>query len=646
MFLNRLVSTIVRPISTAVRYIQMPFNQARSFMVNNPVSRTSQALRSQGRQLRYLTDLPRRSFGRLLPKRFRVAQRGETRDDADVPEEDKRLLRQYERSRSRRRVRGAARRAAFTQIHLLPRSGGERTVLHIGSATGISFTELILNPGTKGAIQLRFRLADEAMDGAPLVLRIASGPRDTTVTVDNTVAAPEAPVRTGSVISVSSSVMVRPGPEKYLKPEQQLFAATFDVQLVASGDLPAVTRVDAAWSTNVGPVRDVNQDAIGIYQHPKAYMFTIADGVGGGFAGEEVSAFAVKYLLNVFRRNIKFDHFSWYDIYAKAFGYVNAEVRAFVETAPTPAGTTLTSLFIRNWTAYIAHVGDTRLYHLRGLTLRQITRDHNQDVKRESFTSTGRAILVTQSVLVKAVGRSDEIEPDIQTLALQPGDMLLLTTDGITGNVSNDELLDIMTSKRLTEIPDELIERANARDNTDNATAVVIEVLPEAYDRDVWIADPQDRVYVGGIAWPLRLDKPNSLNTDYSILTQAGCLVLAALIFAGCVFFSGLQVRRFANWLQNPAAARVTQAVDANETDITLTPTPAATEEPTAAGENIAGDDSAPIGTLTPTPTPPTDIPPPTITPTPRPTETLPPSATPPPTSTPIPPTSTPRVAF
>lgn len=641
MFLNRLVSNIVRPISTAVRYVQMPFRQARSFMTNNPLTRTSRALRAQGQQLRYVVDVPRRYARKLLPKRFRMAQRSDASEDADMPDVDKGQLRAFERSRSRRRVRGTARKATFTQIHLLPQGGGERTVLHIGSTTNSSFTELILNPGTKGAIQLRFSLVDETTEGAPLMLRLASGPRDTTVTVDNTVAAPEAPVRNGSVIAVKSSISVRPGPEKYLKPEKQTFTAIFEVQLFAYGDLPAVTRVDAAWGTNVGPVRDVNQDAIGIYQHPKAYMFTIADGVGGGFAGEEISAFAAKYLLDVFRRNIKFDHFSWYDIYAKAFGYINAEVRHFVESAPSAAGSTLTSIFIRNWTAYIAHVGDTRLYHLRGLNLRQVTTDHNRDVKRETLTRGGRPTLVTQSVLVKAVGRSDEIEPDIQTLALQPKDMLLLTTDGVTGNVSKDEIFEIMTTKRLSEIPDELIELANSRDNTDNATAIAIEVLEAAYDRDVWIADPEDRIYVGGISGPLRLDKPASLSTEYSVLTRTGCFLLVVLVFAGCVLFSGVQVRRFVAWIQNPAPSSV--MVDRGATNIALTPTKTATTDAINDAGTAGTEESVPVGTVTPSPPPTATA---TLTRTPRPTDTPPPTATITPTHTPIPPTSTPRVAF
>jgi len=589
--------------------------RVRMLMTNNPAMRMSQAFRAQGQQLRFLGSMPRQMGKRLIPKRFRMANpRSGGGADDDLPEEDDRQTRAYERSRSRRRVRAIARREAFTQIHLSERGTATRTVLHIGSATGASFCEFILNPGTRQAIQLQFYLVDEVVHGAPLLLRLASGPRDTTVTVDNAIAAPEAPVRKGSVVSVNGRL--------------------FDVGLFAAGNLPAVTRVDAAWETNVGPVRDQNQDAIGIYQHPSAYMFTVADGVGGGFAGEEMSAFAVKYLLSVFQRNIAYEHFSWYDVYAKAFAYINAEVRNFITGAPSAGGTTLTSVFIRNWTVYVAHVGDSRVYHLRGQTFRQLTTDHNRELERETRNRDGRPTKVRQTILQKAIGQRDDIDPDVETLALQPGDMLLLTTDGVTNNVSDDELYAMLTTKRLTDIPRDLVALTNERQNTDNASVIAINVLEEAYDRDVWVADPEDRVYVGGPAWYLKLQKPSELRTMYSIITGTMTLLVVIAIFALIVLWSGIQVRRFARWLNNPAGFSVT--VDEREMPAAMTEeADIATMTPTL---TLIGAEVMVTHTFTPIPTQT-----PTVTRTPLSTVTPFPTRTPTPPSTLIPLTSTSR---
>ena len=319
-------------------------------------------------------------------------------------------------------------------------------------------------------------------------------------------------------------------------------------------------------------------------------MFTVADGVGGGYAGEEVSEFSVKYLLSVFKENIDYEQFSWFDVYDKAFRYVNAEVRHFVDAAPSVAGSTLTSVFIRNWTAYIAHVGDSRVYHLRGNEFRQVTTDHNRERNVKTRSRAGRTVTVKRSILQKAIGKNDTIQPEIQTLALQPKDMLLLVTDGITNNVSDDEIYEILNSKRLSDVPDELIALTNSRDNTDNASAIVIDVMREAYDRDVWLADPEDRVFVGGPAWYLKLSGPAETDTSYNAATQLGCLLLMVLMFGSCIFWSGYQVQQF---FFGPPPAQDINTVSVTE-DANTMPTKTATQ---------ADMVTAPPSTLIPTQT-------------------------------------------
>ncbi len=605
------MQNLLRPLTQLVQLIRAPFTQASTFMANNPATRSAQVLRTQGQQLRFITSMPQQLGKRLIPKRFRTANRGKIADE-DLPEEDQARADEFDRARKRRRVRGVARKAAFTQIHIAPRGMPGRTVLHIGSATGESFTEYIYQYGTRNAVQLQFWLADETVTGAPLTLRVGRMPAETTISIDNKLVNREAPLREGSILDINGQL--------------------FDIRLVAYGDLPAITRVDAVWETNVGPVMEINQDAVGIYQHPKAYMFNIADGVGGGYAGEEVSAFAVKYLLTVFKRNIDYTHFSWYDVYAKAFTYANAEVRNFVQAAPSPAGTTLTSVFIRDWTAYIAHVGDTRVYQLRGIDLRQLTLDHNETIETETRNRQGIPVKKRRSILYKAIGRSDGLDADIQTVALQPDDMLLLVTDGITKLVTDAEIYEVMTTQRFTQIPEELVEIANGRNNTDNASAIAIRVLPQAYDRDVWVADSSDRVWTGGPAYPLKLRGPASINTVYSLVTGTGCLlILLAGFILGGIWMVG-QVQRLARSFSPPPTDVI--AVEAFEAEATPTDASAAdlTLEPPATATHTHTPNFTPTASFTPRPT---------VTPRPSSTPTLTPTASA--TSTPIPPTSTQR---
>jgi len=575
--------------------------------MNNPVSRTTRVVKSQGQQLRSVGNIPRQLGRNLIPKQFRTAKRGQPADLADIPEEDKARSAEFDRARKRRRVRGVARKATFTQIHLVDRLTRIPTILHIGAPVGTSFAEYIVNPGSPKPIQLQFWMTDEAT-GSPLSLRLISGPKTATISVDNNVLKREAPIKSGSLLDINGRL--------------------YDIMLFVTGDLPAVTRVDAVWESNIGPVRDINQDAIGIYQHPKGYMFTVADGVGGGYAGEEVSAFSVKYLLSVFKRNIDYTHFSWYEVYDKAFKYINAEVRNFVEGAPQAAGTTLSSMFIRNWTAYIAHVGDSRVYHLRGNTFRQITHDHNRDVEIETRNRAGFAVKKSQTILSRAIGRNETIDPEIQTLALEPNDMLVMVTDGITKAITDAELFEMLTTKRFTQLANDIVETANNRNNTDNASVVVIEVLPEAYDRDVWLAESDDRVFVGGPTWYLKLKNPGNLNTVYSFVTQTGCLIAAIVIFALNVAWVGRQAQRFANFLRGGTGASdngaiiITTPQNQDVQIFTLEPSPTIIE-PTDAPTGIPT--VTPLATFTPLPTnAPSATPTNTITPSPiPPTSTL-----------------------
>ncbi|MEL6273187.1 MAG: hypothetical protein AAFR22_25505, partial [Chloroflexota bacterium] len=148
MFINRMLSAILRPISQVGRTIRAPFAALNNFRMNNPVSRTTRVFKSQGQQIRSIGNVPGQVGRQLVPKRFRMAQRGEVADPADIPEEDKRRAGEFDRARKRKRIRGTARKATFTQIHMVDRATAERTILHIGSPTGVNFAEYIINPGT------------------------------------------------------------------------------------------------------------------------------------------------------------------------------------------------------------------------------------------------------------------------------------------------------------------------------------------------------------------------------------------------------------------------------------------------------------------------------------------------------------------
>lgn len=386
-----------------------------------------------------------------------------------------------------------------SQIHLVHQGNQKRTVLHIGFKSGKSATEVLLADGGHPPVRLRFRQVNPQQYRAEVLMAHVAGQAD--VFADGkAVIGIEVPIQHGTRVTV----------------EGQTYACELHGE--SSADLPNVTRVLAGWFTSTGPRRANNEDAIGIYQHADAYMFVIADGVGGGEAGELISEFAVRYLLAAFHRNVAYN-FPWEDVLRRAVERINDEVWHFTQrNGLGKAGTTLTAVVIQQWDAHVVHLGDSRLYHLQNRTLQQVTQDHvTREVEEVTRFQEGMPEQ-SQLVLSRAIGKADTVNPDWYTLRLQPGDKLLLCTDGISEALPGETLLDAMINYRPDVGSARLVELANVRDGRDNASAVMIDVLSHAYDWDGWRAVTGGRVYAGyAPVRPLRIEKRNEHLTRYVV---------------------------------------------------------------------------------------------------------------------------------
>ncbi|GEM_PF-445364 len=451
-----------------------------------------------------------------------------------------------------RKLKPLQQQAQFSQIHLINDVTKARKVAHIGQKIDRSWTEMFIEIDEDHSVRLSYTIVDQAVYGSNVAVTYERGEADITVDGTELTQNISLPVHDESVVTVAG--------------------VPYIVDMFKYESLPVKTRVDAAWVTNVGPVRDDNQDAIGIYQHDDAYMFTVADGVGGGYAGDIVSEYSVKYLLKTFQKNIKFN-LSWISILRKAFQHTNAEVRKFVERSPYPAGTTLTTVVIREWTAYIAHVGDSRVYHLRGTQLNQLTDDHRESHPVERTTKYEHIpdeFLPMRDVLVRAIGKRDAIDPQIITMAVQPGDKLLMITDGVTHQVSNDEIYQILITESIDDAPDTLIRIANERENTDNASVILVNVMEQAFEQDIWRAVGSDRVFIGGKNWKLDLSRPQEMSTQYEVPNQVGCMsTIMTLLVCAFVWWGIPQLINGGNPTPNTAA--IVETVDAPATDAVAT---------------------------------------------------------------------------
>jgi serine/threonine protein phosphatase PrpC len=489
----RFISNIGRTAASPIRNVGFRLRMIRT---QNPLSRAVFAGRRSFRQIGSSIRMPFRYFGSVISRitgrvGIKIPGLGGGKGK-DLPD-----------ARGRTRKWGPKRKqfrayqeAQYSQIHLVDLQSGERTILHIGNTVGQSSTDVTLGAGKHKPVHFQFSQVNPEQFKAHIMLTHLAG--HVPVHIDGERIAQHGPIHHGSRITVGSY--------------------QYGVELYAWDKSPATTQVEAGWATTVGPVRAINEDAIGIYQHPEAYLFVVADGVGGGEAGDRISEFAVQYMLAVFHKNIRYSHFRWHDIYEKAFRNINTEVRQFADRYAFIAGTTLTAVVIKDWEAHIAHVGDSRLYHRHLNTMRQVTEDHSKESSDEDngYTDTkGEPLRQKRNVLTKAIGKNDTIRPDLFTIRLQPGDQLLLCTDGVTDLVDTAELTRLMATSRAEELPNHLIDLVNEREGRDNGTAIAVDVLSHAYSQDTWLAEPDERVYVGyNSMWSLRLRPPRELHTE------------------------------------------------------------------------------------------------------------------------------------
>ncbi|SCZ76958.1 Stp1/IreP family PP2C-type Ser/Thr phosphatase [Acidaminobacter hydrogenoformans] len=231
--------------------------------------------------------------------------------------------------------------------------------------------------------------------------------------------------------------------------------------------------------SHIGKIRTNNEDAY--YIDEKLHLIAVADGMGGHKAGEIASGIAVEALasMNQLAQN---EALQPAEIYRQVFSDANQKiwVKAHESEDCKGMGTTLTSVWIQDGLAYVAHIGDSRAYRMREGILKQVTRDHTlveELIKNGSIDREAALSHPQKNVLMKAVGADDRVTPDLHEIEAQAGDLFLLCSDGLTHYLKAEEINEILTAKRtLEERLSQLVELALERGGADNITAVAIEL--------------------------------------------------------------------------------------------------------------------------------------------------------------------------
>ena len=234
-----------------------------------------------------------------------------------------------------------------------------------------------------------------------------------------------------------------------------------------------VSVVEEVGLTDVGRQRQSNEDSF--YEAPP--VFAVADGMGGARAGEVASRMAVE----AFGESP--DHRTEPEALLERIAR-NANRRIYElarsDEAYRGMGTTLTAVIVDGREIAVGHVGDSRLYRLRGGAFEQLTDDHSLVgglVRLGQLTPEEAEHHPQRSVILRAVGVEANVEVDVVQHELEPGDVYLACSDGLTGMVRDvviTETLGMFSS--LSEAAEMLIELANAAGGRDNITVVLFRI--------------------------------------------------------------------------------------------------------------------------------------------------------------------------
>jgi protein phosphatase len=247
--------------------------------------------------------------------------------------------------------------------------------------------------------------------------------------------------------------------------------------------LQVITRTDP------GMVRSHNEDAV--FGDASQGLAILADGMGGYNAGEVASGMATTLLSTEIGKDFhekpalggdERAHRLLHDKIVRA----NTAIHQTAQNQPqySGMGTTLVMALFHDNRVTVAHIGDSRLYRLRGTDFMQLTRDHSllqEQIESGMISAEEARLSHNKNLVTRALGVEPQVEPEIHDFDVSPGDIYLLCSDGLNDMVSDDDIALTLhsLSANLELAGDQLIQMANDNGGRDNVSVILVRVLRE-----------------------------------------------------------------------------------------------------------------------------------------------------------------------
>ncbi len=232
-------------------------------------------------------------------------------------------------------------------------------------------------------------------------------------------------------------------------------------------------KMKVGFRTDVGQVREGNEDSY-LVEDP---LFGVADGMGGHAAGEVASGIAVEVLT---RDAAKADGSDPNSLAQMVRDANNAIIdRAESDDSLEGMGTTCTIVLVDGTKLHLAHVGDSRAYRFRGGELTRLSEDHTlvgRMVKDGRLTEDEAARHPQRSVVTRVLGVEKDVQVDLESFEIEPGDRYLICSDGLTGMISESAISEVLSyGSEAQHAADRLVDMANEAGGEDNITVVILD---------------------------------------------------------------------------------------------------------------------------------------------------------------------------
>lgn len=235
-------------------------------------------------------------------------------------------------------------------------------------------------------------------------------------------------------------------------------------------------------ATDVGKVRSANEDGydFGIFDDGTAWAI-VCDGMGGVRGGHIASSLVLEMVSEKIKKcyNKLMPSYSFENMFLSTITTANVIVhdRSFTDEDLKGMGTTIAAVIIKDHIACIAHVGDSRVYKISEGTIKQITKDHSlaqEMLDRGQLTQEEFENYPKKNIITRALGVDEDIDIDFDFTALEDGESLVLCSDGLSGLISDEDILRIYNDNSINTVCEKYIEAANGNGGHDNITVVVM----------------------------------------------------------------------------------------------------------------------------------------------------------------------------